>query len=123
VVESICPRCGKQTDGEMVDEDLYILVVCDKCEVILGILPKFYQKATWKAGKPREAGEEADEAAPAAAKGEPGASTIQALEQYMKLEDIKLSFADGLLFIHDLDSFLSLDEEQGLTAALEAQQG
>ena len=31
--------------------------------------------------------------------------------------------ADGLLFIHDLDSFLSLDEEQGLTAALEAQQG
>ena len=25
-------------------------------------------------------------------------STIQALEQYMKLEDIKLSFADGLLF-------------------------
>jgi len=31
--------------------------------------------------------------------------------------------ADGLLFIHDLDSFLSLDEEQGLTSALEAQQG
>ena len=31
--------------------------------------------------------------------------------------------ADGLLFIHDLDSFLSLDEEQGLTSALQAQQG
>lgn len=31
--------------------------------------------------------------------------------------------ADGLLFIHDLDSFLSLDEEQGLTAALEEPRG
>ena len=29
------------------------------------------------------------------------------------------ALADGLLFIHDLDTFLSLDEEQGLTRALE----
>ena len=93
MVESICPRCGKQTDGEMVDEDLYILVVCDKCEVILGILPKFYQKATWKAGKPREAGEEADEAAPAAGQGEPGASTIQALERKKRTEDRRLRWS------------------------------
>lgn len=93
MVESICPRCGKQTDGEMVDEDLYILVVCDKCEVILGILPKFYQKATWKAGKPRGEGEEADESAPAAGKGEPGASTIQALERKKRSEDRRLRWS------------------------------
>lgn len=30
---------------------------------------------------------------------------------------------DGLLFIHDLDAFLSLDEEQRLTQALEGIQG
>lgn len=31
--------------------------------------------------------------------------------------------ADGLLFIHDLDTFLSLDEEQGLAVALEEPPG
>ena len=30
-----------------------------------------------------------------------------------------VTLADGLLFIHDLDTFLSLDEEQRLTEALE----
>ncbi len=30
-----------------------------------------------------------------------------------------VALADGLLFIHDLDAFLSLDEEQRLTEALE----
>lgn len=30
-----------------------------------------------------------------------------------------VALADGLLFIHDLDTFLSLDEERELTAALE----
>ena len=31
-----------------------------------------------------------------------------------------VALADGLMFIHDLDTFLSLDEEQRLTDALEA---
>lgn len=34
-----------------------------------------------------------------------------------------VTLADGLLFIHDLDAFLSLDEERHLTAALEEMQG
>lgn len=93
MVESICPRCGKQTDGEMVDEDLYILVVCDKCEVILGILPKFYQKATWKAGKPRAPGDEEEAAASKGAKEEPGASTLKALERKKRTEDRRLRWS------------------------------
>ncbi|MBI2553888.1 MAG: purine-binding chemotaxis protein CheW [Candidatus Rokubacteria bacterium] len=34
-----------------------------------------------------------------------------------------VALADGLLFIHDLDAFLSLDEEQRLTGALEETNG
>lgn len=34
-----------------------------------------------------------------------------------------VTLADGLLFIHDLDTFLSLDEEQRLTEALEEMKG
>lgn len=34
-----------------------------------------------------------------------------------------VALADGLLFIHDLDAFLSLDEEQRLTEALEETKG
>ncbi len=94
MVESICPRCGKQTDGDMVDEDLYILVICDKCEVILGVLPKFYQKATWKAGKPRASEDEAVEIpAPAAGSPQPGASTIKALERKKRTEDRRLRWS------------------------------
>jgi len=93
VVESICPRCGKQTDGEMVDQDLYILVICDKCEVILGILPKFYQKATWKAGKARAS--EDDEALEEAIKAgaEPGSATIKALEKKKRADDRRLRWS------------------------------
>jgi len=93
VVESICPRCGKQTDGEMVDQDLYILVICDKCEVILGILPKFYQKATWKAGKARASEDEEalEEAIKAGA--EPGSATIKALEKKKRADDRRLRWS------------------------------
>ena len=93
MVESICPRCGKHTDGEMVDQDLYILVICDKCEVILGILPKFYQKATWKAGKAREAVDEEPPAPDPGAKPEPGASTIKALERKKRADDRRLRWS------------------------------
>ena len=34
-----------------------------------------------------------------------------------------VALADGLLFIHDLDAFLSLDEERQLTEALEEMRG
>lgn len=86
----------------MVDEDLYILVICDKCEVILGILPKFYQKATWKAGRPREPTDEADAGeaavgapAPSSSSGkpEPGAATIRALEKKKKADDRRLRWS------------------------------
>lgn len=45
---SICPHCTKNTDGVMKDKGNYLFVVCDKCDTILGVLPKFYQKVTWK---------------------------------------------------------------------------
>ena len=96
MVQSLCPRCGKHTDGDMVDHELYITVICDNCEVILGVLPKFYQKATWKAGKAR--GEEPDEevavpAGPAGKKEEPGAAVIKALERKKKVEDRRLRWS------------------------------
>jgi len=46
--KAICPHCGKTTHGSPRDEELYILVVCDQCETILGVIPKYYQKVTWK---------------------------------------------------------------------------
>jgi hypothetical protein len=94
---SICPRCGKQTDGVMVDQDLYIIVTCDKCEVILGILPKFYQKATWKAPKtPAQVEDEGEEEVAVASgkpKEEPGAATIRALEKKKRTDDRRLRWS------------------------------
>ena len=98
MVQSLCPRCGKHTDGEMLDHDLYILVVCDQCEVILAVMPKFYQKATWKAGKARAVDDEAEEIDPkksgAKEKGEkPGAAVIRELERKKKTEDRRLRWS------------------------------
>lgn len=45
---SLCPHCKRSTEGLALDKGLYILVICDDCDVILGVLPKFYQKCTWK---------------------------------------------------------------------------
>jgi hypothetical protein len=80
----------------MVDQDLYILVTCDKCEVILGILPKYYQKATWKAGKAR--GAEDDEVKEVAAPGTspkppPGEAVIKALEKKKRSDDRRLRWS------------------------------
>jgi hypothetical protein len=79
----------------MIDQDLYILVTCDKCEVILGILPKYYQKATWKSGKPRgEVEEEKEIAPPGGARGaEPGAAVIKALEKRKRQDDRRLRWS------------------------------
>lgn len=96
VVQSLCPRCGKHTEGDMIDHELYITVICDNCEVILGVLPKFYQKATWKKGKAREEAEEDEEAAPtqpSAKKAEPGAAVIKALEGKKRAEDRRLRWS------------------------------
>jgi len=79
----------------MIDHDLYITVICDNCEVILGVLPKFYQKATWKKGKAREEAEE-EEAAVVDASGkkvEPGAAVIKALERKKRVEDRRLRWS------------------------------
>jgi hypothetical protein len=79
----------------MVDQDLYVLVICDKCEVILAVLPKYYQKATWKSGRPRgEVEEEKEIAAPAGGrKAEPGAAVIQALEKKKRQDDRRLRWS------------------------------
>lgn len=44
----VCPHCGKVTDGEAQDKEIYLLVVCEECGTILGVLPKYFQKCTWK---------------------------------------------------------------------------
>jgi hypothetical protein len=80
----------------MVDHELYITVICDNCEVILGVLPKFYQKATWKKGKAREQAEEEEGVAPVDASGkkvEPGAAVIKALERKKRVEDRRLRWS------------------------------
>lgn len=95
VVQSLCPRCGKHTDGEMLDHDLYILVVCEMCEVILGVVPKYYQKATWKAGRARDVEPEPAAVSVPDGKGarptrpaevEPGAAVIRDLEKKQRRE-------------------------------------
>ena len=48
--EPVCPHCGKVTEGELFDGDLYIIVKCTECSTILSILPKYFQKCTWKRG-------------------------------------------------------------------------
>ena len=44
----VCPHCGKVTEGEAQDKEIYLLVVCEECSTILGVLPKYFQKCTWK---------------------------------------------------------------------------
>jgi len=44
----VCPHCGKVTEGEVQDKEVYLVVVCEECYTILGILPKYFQKCTWK---------------------------------------------------------------------------
>jgi len=62
---SICPHCGKTTEGETRDKGVYIFVVCTNCDTILATLPKFYQKVTWKSprdhGMPEKEDEDEDE--------------------------------------------------------------
>jgi hypothetical protein len=57
---NICPHCTKHTDGELRDKGTYMLVVCDKCDTILGVIPKYYQKVTWKAPVPKSSLEAKD---------------------------------------------------------------
>lgn len=100
VVQSLCPRCGKHTDGEMLDHDLYFLVVCEMCEVILAVIPKYYQKATWKAARPREAEPEApvvsispDNNEGKGAQPEPGGAVIRDLERKKREQDRRLRWS------------------------------
>ncbi len=44
----VCPHCGKVTDGEVQDKEIYLVVICEECNTILGVLPKYFQKCTWK---------------------------------------------------------------------------
>jgi hypothetical protein len=44
----VCPHCGKVTEGEVQDKEVYLIVVCEECYTILGVLPKYFQKCTWK---------------------------------------------------------------------------
>lgn len=44
----VCPHCGKVTEGEVQDKEIYLVVICEECNTILGVLPKYFQKCTWK---------------------------------------------------------------------------
>ncbi len=44
----VCPHCGKVTEGEVQDKEVYLVVICEECSTILGVLPKYFQKCTWK---------------------------------------------------------------------------
>jgi hypothetical protein len=46
--KSICPHCAKETEGAIRDKGLFFFIVCSECDTILGVIPKFYQKCTWK---------------------------------------------------------------------------
>jgi hypothetical protein len=46
--QPVCPHCGKVTDGEVQDKEIFLMVVCEECSTILGVLPKYFQKCTWK---------------------------------------------------------------------------
>jgi ssDNA-binding Zn-finger/Zn-ribbon topoisomerase 1 len=46
--KSICPHCSKETEGAIRDKGLFFFIVCSECDTILGVLPKFYQKCSWK---------------------------------------------------------------------------
>jgi len=52
--KSICPHCAKETEGSIRDKGLYFMIVCGECDTILGVLPKFYQKCTWKMPETQE---------------------------------------------------------------------
>ena len=58
----VCPHCGKVTEGEVQDKEIYLMVICEECSTILGVLPKYFQKCTWK-HTPRS--EDLEEEAPA----------------------------------------------------------
>ena len=57
MAQPICPHCGKVYEGEVIDKDIYVLVICDECQTILGVLPKFFQKCTWKRQPEKEEAE------------------------------------------------------------------
>ena len=44
----VCPHCGKVTEGEVQDKEIFLMVICEECSTILGVLPKYFQKCTWK---------------------------------------------------------------------------
>jgi hypothetical protein len=52
--KSICPHCAKETEGSIRDKGLYFMIVCGECDTILGVIPKFYQKCTWKMPESQE---------------------------------------------------------------------
>ncbi len=57
---TLCPHCGKHTEGTVADRGTFLFVVCDECDTILGTIPKYFQKVTWKA---RDGEEEEKDAA------------------------------------------------------------
>jgi hypothetical protein len=61
MAQPICPHCGKVFEGEVLDKEIYLVVICDECQTILGVLPKFFQKCTWKRQPEKEEAETEEE--------------------------------------------------------------
>ncbi|MEM2899931.1 MAG: hypothetical protein QXT63_03995 [Thermoplasmata archaeon] len=47
-VKATCPGCKKACKGEVRDRGEFILVICEFCGYILGVLPKYVQLCNWK---------------------------------------------------------------------------
>ena len=54
---TLCPHCGKTTEGEAADKGNYLLVACQWCHIILGVVPKYQQLVTFK-DRPKDDGQD-----------------------------------------------------------------
>jgi hypothetical protein len=57
------------TEGEVQDKDIFLVVICEECSTILGVLPKYFQKCTWKRQPKSEELEEEESTAEVGVKG------------------------------------------------------
>ncbi len=47
-LRATCPGCKKACKGELRDRSEYLMVTCENCGQILGVLPKYVQVCNWR---------------------------------------------------------------------------